>query len=130
MRIGAQQEYHITRCPACGANDFRVTRLECRVCGTALEGCFSGTKLAHLSEEQLRFVEAFVKNRGNLKEMERELGVSYPTVRGRLDRIVRNLGFEPDEPPADRSAVLEMLERNEIDSREAIEALRDLKGAR
>ena len=84
------------RCPICEA-ELTVTHLRCQRCGTGLEGTFTLTKFDRLSREQLRFVDVFVKNRGVIRDVERELGISYPTVRSRLDEVIRALGY--DAPP-------------------------------
>jgi hypothetical protein len=115
------------RCPVCDG-EMEVVRLHCRSCGSALEGQFALGKFHSLSRDQLQFAELFIKNRGNIKEMERELGVSYPTVRGRLEGLIRALGYEvPEEPkpvPDGRKEILAQLERGEITSEEAIRLLR------
>ncbi len=71
----------IATCPIC-SGELAVTRLHCRACGTTLEGDFNVGRFARLSREQFALLESFLRSRGNLKEMERELGISYPTVRG------------------------------------------------
>jgi hypothetical protein len=81
------------RCPICEA-ELTVTHLRCQRCGTGLEGTFTLTKFDRLSREQLRFVDVFVKNRGVIRDVERELGISYPTVRSRLDEVIRALGYD------------------------------------
>lgn len=85
-------EYRVSRCPACGSTSFEIQRLRCTSCGTAVEGRFSVSRLATLPDEQIAFVEVFLKCRGNIKEVERELGISYPTVRSRLDKVIALLG--------------------------------------
>ncbi|MDR7492021.1 MAG: DUF2089 family protein [Armatimonadota bacterium] len=82
----------IGKCPVCG-DQLEAVRLQCRHCATTIEGRFTLGGLARLDPEQVRFVETFLKVRGNLKEMERELGVSYPTVRARLDAILQAMGY-------------------------------------
>jgi len=82
----------IATCPVC-TNELTITRLHCRSCGTALEGEFGVGRFGRLDREQMSLLESFLRSRGNLKEMERELGISYPTVRGRVDALVRTLGF-------------------------------------
>lgn len=81
------------RCPICEA-ELTVTHLRCQRCGTGLDGTFHLTKFDRLSREQLRFVDVFMKNRGVIRDVERELGISYPTVRSRLDEVIRALGHE------------------------------------
>lgn len=111
-----------------------VRRLYCPACETGLDGRFALCKFCQLSEEMQDFVSIFIRSRGNIKEVERALGLSYPTVRGRLDAVIRALGFaaegeaapEPDEPPRPdrRREVLEALARGEITAQEAAGRLR------
>jgi len=133
----------IATCPVC-QNELSITRLHCRSCGTSLEGEFGVGRFGRLSREQLTVLESFLRSRGNLKEMERELGISYPTVRGRLDALVRALGLADgveataeaaetdvsatDDPTVDRRAILERLARHEISAEDAAVALRGLGG--
>jgi hypothetical protein len=134
----------IATCPVC-SGELTITRLHCRSCGTALEGEFGVGRFGRLSREQLALLESFLRARGNLKEMERELGISYPTVRGRVDALVRALGLGDggaDEEPSDeipsaapavdvaarRRDILERLARKEIGAEEAAEALRAMGG--
>ena len=91
----------IATCPVC-AGELTITRLHCRACGSALEGEFGVGRFGKLDREQLSLLESFLRSRGNLKEMERELGISYPTVRGRVDALVRALGFG-DAPLGDET---------------------------
>ena len=84
----------ISTCPVC-SSELAVTRLHCGSCGTTLEGDFSVGRFGRLSREQLALLESFLRSRGNLREMERELGISYPTVRSRVEALVRALGFGP-----------------------------------
>ncbi len=84
----------ISTCPVC-AHELAVTRLHCQSCGTTLEGDFSVGRFGRLNREQLTLLESFLRSRGNLREMERELGISYPTVRARVEALVRALGFGP-----------------------------------
>src|SRR4051795_1346196 len=84
----------ISTCPVC-SNELAVTRLHCRSCGTSLEGEFSVGRFGRLSRDQLTLLESFLRSRGNLRDMERELGISYPTVRSRVEALVRALGFGP-----------------------------------
>lgn len=116
----------IGTCPVC-AGSFRVTRLTCESCGAQLEGDFPLDRFAKLSNDQLEFVEVFVTSRGNIREMERVLGVSYPTVRARLDEIIESLGHKVERPTksdVNRKSVLESLSRGEITAEEAIKKFR------
>ena len=120
-------ELRVSKCPACGNTQFEIQRLGCTSCQTRIEGHFSVSRLATLPEEQVAFVETFLKCRGNIKEVERELGISYPTVRSRLDKVITLLGLGPDEASQSRREILEALERKEMTPEEAVQALKDLK---
>jgi len=87
----------IGRCPQCG-RPLSITQLSCAPCGLKIEGSFSNCKFCQLEQEQLNFLEVFVKCRGVIREVEKELGLSYPTVRSRLDDLIAALGH-PAEPP-------------------------------
>jgi hypothetical protein len=133
----------ISTCPVC-SNELAVTRLHCGSCGTTLEGDFSVGRFGRLSRDQLALLESFLRSRGNLREMERELGISYPTVRSRVEALVRALGFgaradaeDLDETPGDvtaavaptgasREAILEALARHEMSAEDAAAAIRAL----
>ena len=143
----------IATCPIC-SGELAVTRLHCRSCGTTLEGDFNVGRFARLSRDQFALLESFLRSRGNLKEMERELGISYPTVRARVDSLLRALGLGEgdDTTPMDESeidgtgaagtepagsetaaaaarrTVLERLARREIDAATAAAELRMLGG--
>ena len=82
----------ISTCPVC-SSELSITRLQCRGCGTAIEGDFNVGRFGRLSREQLTLLESFLRARGNAKELERELKVSYPTVRARIEALVRALGL-------------------------------------
>lgn len=137
----------ISTCPVC-SGELAVTRLHCRSCGTTLEGEFSVGRFGRLTKEQLALLESFLRSRGNLRDMERELGISYPTVRSRVEALVRALGFGPrdgDEATDDaagnpgstptttttaaaatRQEILERLAKREIGAEEAAVAIRSL----
>jgi hypothetical protein len=145
----------IATCPVC-SGELAVTRLHCRACGTTLEGDFNVGRFGRLSREQMTVLESFLKSRGNLRDMERELSLSYPTVRSRVEALVRALGFGPrdgeDAPDtgaaaqlaaaaeeigaareglvAARQEILERLARHEITADDAAAAIRSLGGTR
>lgn len=112
------------RCPACEA-PLAVKALFCPSCGTEVHGRFQLNEFALLSKDHLDFLRLFVKARGNLKEVERILGVSYPTVRARLDALLKALGYEAAEEGEDRLEVLEALRRGEISVEEAVARLKE-----
>lgn len=91
--------------------------------GIAVEGSFAPPQLARLSLEDQVFVTAFVRSHGSIKEMEQTFGVSYPTVKARLNRIASQLEFVETNPSPSRAEVLERLNRGEISAEEAIKAL-------
>src|SRR5512132_3251468 len=107
----------VARCPIC-SQQLHVVRLECDSCGTRMEGSFSLGRFHALSPDQLEFLEVFIRARGNIKDVERELGISYPTVRSRLDAMIRALGFpsqaEPDRETERRKEILRELAEGRI----------------
>ncbi|MDR3585963.1 MAG: DUF2089 domain-containing protein [Desulfosporosinus sp.] len=119
------------RCPVCD-HEMKISKLTCTYCPTKIEGEFSSCKFCRLPAEQLIFMEAFIKCRGNIKEVEKELSISYPTVRSRLDSVIEALGYGVDkervpenekensqEEGLRRQGILEALERGEISAQEA-----------
>ena len=116
----------IARCPIC-AEQLAVARLDCVACGTRIEGSFALGRFHQLSGQQLEFLEVFIKARGNFKDVERELGISYPTVRSRLDAVIRALGFpsqaEPDREAERRKEILRELAEGRIAAEDAASLL-------
>lgn len=112
------------KCPVCG-KELEITRLSCNNCSTTIEGRFSPCKFCKLSDEQKNFLEAFIRNRGNIKEIEKDLGISYPTVRNKLEDVIQTLGYSPKytEPKVNKKEILEQLSKGEISSEEAIKLL-------
>ena len=109
------------KCPSCSA-PLAVTQLTCTTCGTGVVGRFELSPFFRLSAESLHFLEVFIRNRGNVKDMERETGESYWTIRRRLDEVITEMGFavQADEPPVNqRQEILERLSHGEIDVQEA-----------
>lgn len=82
-----------THCPACESR-MTVTELACPVCDTRVQGVFEAPGLNRLSTDQIQFVEVFLRCRGNIKEVERDLKISYPTVRSRLDQVIQAMGYD------------------------------------
>ena len=114
----------ITTCPVC-SDTLKVTKLQCTHCHTTIENEFELSKLASLTKEQYHFIEIFLKSRGNIKEVEKELGISYPTVRGKLNDIIAALGYADKKSETDESKVVSMLEKGEITPEEALRMLRE-----
>lgn len=118
-----------SECPICGG-DLSITRLECGECETKIEGRFISGPFAHLSNEQLSFVELFVKNEGKIKHVEAEMGLSYPTIRNRLNEIIKAMGYDlgkEDEgiTEDERRQILEDLNQGKITSDEAAKMLKE-----
>lgn len=95
--------------------------------GIAIEGSFTLPELARLSLEDQIFVTAFLRSHGSIKEMEQVFGVSYPTIKARLNRIAGQLQFVETDPSPSRAEVLERLNRGEITADEAIRALETIQ---
>jgi len=118
-------------CPSC-SSPLVVTQLNCTVCGTGVVGKFELSPFFRLSPESLRFLEVFVRNRGNVKEMERETGESYWAIRRRLDEVITEMGMEAPQTVDDlstrRQEILGRLSRGEINVQEATQLLAQLKG--
>ncbi|MEU7905425.1 DUF2089 domain-containing protein [Actinoplanes sp. NPDC049118] len=103
-----------------------VERVRLADTGVAIEGAFELPQLAALSVEDQVFVTAFVRCHGSIKEMERIFGVSYPTIKNRLNRIGSGLEFVDTDPAPSRSEVIDRLKRGEITAAEAIRELEAL----
>jgi hypothetical protein len=105
-----------------------VRVLQCSACATRIEGDFepAGSRLDYLSAKDLEFVELFVKLRGSIKEMEKALGISYPTVRNRLETVIEKMGYPVYKgvAPEKRAEILEQLERGDISPSKAAQLLK------
>lgn len=113
------------RCPVC-ENKLSVTELHCSNCDTTIKGDFKLCKFCNLKDEQKHFVEVFIKNRGNIKEIEKELGISYPTVRNKLENVIEALGYNAKySPKPDKKEVLAKLSKGEISADEAVKMLKE-----
>ncbi len=125
----------LEHCPSCGGQ-MAVTRMNCTECDTVVLSQYEPCRFCRLPPESLSFLEAFVKGRGNVKEMERELGESYWVIRNRISELLRELGFEvaadeSDEAdgPSVRRGILEQLDQGEISASQATEMLAKLDAA-
>lgn len=119
-------------CPAC-TTDLIVTQLSCPNCGTIVQGKYEPDLFSRLNPYDFDFVVLFVKTKGNIKEMERELGISYWSIRSKLNEIVSQLGFEEGRSVRDklsdqRQAILEQLNQGAINVQEAAARLNELRG--
>lgn len=118
------------RCPIC-ESEMEVVRMHCQACDTSIEGRFSAGALSRLTQEQLDFVTTFVRCEGKINRVEQEMDLSYPTIRNKLQQVIRALGFEPGrEEDADalaekRRGILNDLEEGHISADEAMRALQE-----
>jgi hypothetical protein len=122
----------LSKCPVCDG-ELTVTRLHCDTCDTVIEGRFANAAFVGLTPEQMDFIETFVRCEGKLTRMQDEMALSYPTIRNRLQEVIRALGYEPgrDEPVdisseisnVKRLSVLEELDSGNISAEEAMRLL-------
>ncbi|NLO81763.1 MAG: DUF2089 domain-containing protein [Clostridiales bacterium] len=117
----------ISICAVCG-NKLEVTELYCHRCDTRYKGHFYLDKFSYLTPEQKFFIEVFLKCRGNIKEVEKELDISYPTVRSKLDDVIASLGYKVmanEKSDINRKEILDMLSKGEITYDEAVKLLKE-----
>ncbi len=115
------------KCPVCG-NETEVTRITCHSCDTVIEGHFNLCKFCKLTAEQRNFIDVFIKCRGNIKEVEKELGVSYPTVKNKLEDVATALGHKGEPEPVvlgKSKEILDKLNAGEITVEEAIAQMKE-----
>ncbi|MFN7015917.1 MAG: DUF2089 domain-containing protein [Fimbriimonadales bacterium] len=132
-RIMKKQHTQPTRCPICSGK-LIVTQVACEECGLSISGQFLPNRFSQLDSEQLEFLEVFLRNRGMLAGVERELGISYPTARNKLDALLLALGLTPTTTEdlnghlaKQRREILDLLEQGLITAEEAARKLRNLK---
>jgi hypothetical protein len=100
--VGAHLYHAPAECPVCGGR-LITTRKGCRGCGTEIAGEFASCEFCALSRDDLGLLRVFLGSRGNLREVEKHLQVSYPTARARLDAVLAKLGLEPGAEPQESS---------------------------
>jgi hypothetical protein len=116
----------IGTCPVC-QNSLLATRLSCNVCHTEITGEFELSRFSYLNKEELNFIETFIRVYGNIKEMEKELDISYPTVKKMLEQVVTKMGFETresKEPNPNTEDILTKIKNKEISVNEALTLLK------
>lgn len=116
---------HLVKCPKCDS-ELVITKYTCPHCLTEITGEFYHDKFSRLQENDLEFIEIFIRNRGSIKEIEKELSISYPTVRNRLDQVIKSLGHTLD-PSASKMEILQKLKDGEISSEEAADMIREIQ---
>jgi hypothetical protein len=122
------------RCPTCESL-LGIRELGCSQCGTTVRGQWESNSFQRLSADQQAFLILFVRSRGNLSEVERALGVSYPTVRAKLEELINALADAPtNEEMAEsralpsRREILDRVARGELPASEALELLKSVQG--
>jgi hypothetical protein len=116
----------LEQCPSCGS-PLTVTELHCSDCGTQIRGAYQPCTFCRLTPEQSNFLLMFVRTRGNLSEVEKQLGISYPTLRGKLDEVIRVLTPAEPEPASveadSRRAILTRLAEGKLSASDALSQL-------
>ncbi len=112
----------VSRCPVC-EGELVVSKMSCVSCGTSIDTQLSAPPFFRLPNDLQEFVLVFLRNRGNIREVEKELGISYPTVCKKIDKVNELLGNVQSK--TDRLEILERLERGEITAQEAAKLLRE-----
>ncbi len=114
----------LTSCPVCGGETV-ITEIRCPGCDVTIRGTFKQGAISNLDREQMDFVKTFLRAHGNIKEVEKLLGISYPTVKSRLEKVNEALGNKPlpKKGHEERLSILEKLEKGEFSVEDAIEHL-------
>lgn len=113
-----------TRCPACGAR-LNITELKCVKCDTTVKGDFPINRLLSLSDEDREFLVTFLRSRGNIKEVQERMGISYPTVKNKLDKLLSALGLYDEIKKPNRKEILNALKEGNMSTEEAINLLKE-----
>ncbi len=117
----------LTNCPYC-EGDFTIKEVECQGCKTELRGNFKTNRFHLFGPEDLFFIEIFLKNEGNIKLVEKDLSISYPTVKNRLKNIIKILGYQQeDNSSSERIKILNELAEGKIDIETTMKKLRTAK---
>lgn len=110
-------------CPSCSGTLY-VSELKCPECSTTVRGEYNPSPLGNLTEEQLEFAQTFILSRGNIKEVESRLGISYPTVRNKLDEVIKALSDQKTNQMT-AAEILDALEAGRITTEQAAEMLKN-----
>ena len=114
----------INKCPNCG-DQMVITSYRCNSCFTEVHGEFEVDSFSRLDDEDKEFIELFLQKRGSIKDVGEEIGISYPTVRNRIDKIVAKLGGKVDKK-SHRIDILNMLDNGEITTEKAKQLLEEI----
>jgi len=115
-----------TLCPSCSSM-LAITELKCPKCSTIIQGEFPINKLLSLSDEDGKFLLTFLRSRGNIKEVQERMSLSYPTIKNRLDKLLMTLGLYDESEGLKEKEILDTLERGEITATEAIKLIKEIK---
>ena len=113
-----------TNCPACNAS-MNITELKCSKCSTTVQGSFPLNKLISLSEEEREFLMTFLRSRGNIKEVQERMGISYPTVKNKLDKLLAALGLLNEINGLSQIEIINSVHAGEISVEEALDLLKE-----
>ncbi len=116
----------VSKCPVCSSR-LRIKVLECSSCGTKIEGKFDIHPFFELTDEELNLLYLFLKTRGNLSEVSKTIGLSYPTTRQRFEEFLKKIGIEPSYSKDRVMEILDLLENGEITAEEAEKKIKDIK---
>jgi hypothetical protein len=112
-------------CPYCG-DAMTVTRMSCGRCEVSIAAAFPMSRLASLPVEHQRFIEMFVLASGNLKELAEQVGVSYPTLRSRLDKVIESLRGEIAKTRTVKGNVLDAFDATKRGAQEAARLIKEI----
>ncbi len=115
-----------TSCPLCG-EPIAVTRIKCGSCGIEINGSFKAGRFELLPVEYQKFITVFLRQRGNIKQVEKELGISYPTINKMLDSINNILKGTAAERPLSRKEILDSIDKGEMSVKDATYILKTRK---
>jgi len=113
-------------CPLCG-DLINVTRIKCNGCGSEINGSFKTGGLTALPVEYQKFIRVFLRQRGNIKQVEKELGISYPTINKMLDSVNNILKSTVGERPLSRREILDSIDKGEMSVKDATYILKTRK---
>jgi hypothetical protein len=113
-------------CPLCGGS-IEITQIKCDSCGSEINGSFKAQGLSLLPAEHQRFIAVFLRQRGSIKGVEEELGISYPTINKMLDNINAILSTGAEQKPLTRKEILDSIEKGEMTVKDAAFILKSQK---
>lgn len=113
-------------CPLCGEL-VNVTQIKCTGCGSEINGSFKAARFGLLPVEYQKFIAVFLRHRGNIKQVEKELGISYPTINKMLDSVNNILKSTVEEKPLSRREILDSIEKGELSVKDATYILKTRK---